>query len=353
MAIRQKGLKWQADVTVKGQRLPRFSFDTKGEAEAWASEARLCALQGRPLPEPGVINRQSNAARVNRAGHSIKDAMSDAMKAYWKGKAVDKKNSFIIHELCEFFGSNTLINELNEASIDRFVADQEAKGRKGQTVNHKLVVLSRTLKLAYRKGHIDRLPLIERKSIANGRVRFLSESEEQQIIDLLEQWAMHDWRDAFVVFVDTGMRMSELWRVKPEDVNWQRKTITLWQTKTGKPRAVPMTKRVQAIIHKRCETSGVGTLWGNKGSSPTAIDRSYEAAWRRVRAHLNKENDPGFIRYITRHTCASRLVQAGADLSVVRDWMGHSTIITTMRYAHLAPKHVEAAVNYLEKETEQ
>jgi site-specific recombinase XerD len=64
---------------------------------------------------------------------------------------------------------------------------------------------------------------------------------------------------------------------------------------------------------------------------------------------MNKENDPGFIRYITRHTCASRLVQNGADLAIVKQWMGHTSITTTMRYAHLAPKHVEAAVQYLEK----
>lgn len=167
---------------------------------------------------------------------------------------------------------------------------------------------------------------------------------------------MNDWLDAFIVFVDTGMRMNELWKLKPDDINWKRKTLTT-QSKTATVRSIPMTKRVQEILKRRAEQAsealGGGTLWGNLGASPTAVDRGYEQAWRRVRAQMGKEDDPGFIRYITRHTCASRLVQAGADLAIVKQWMGHTSIITTMRYAHLAPKHVEAAVSYLEKTADE
>lgn len=343
MAVRRKGNKWQVDVTVKGTRLPRYSFGTEDEAKAWEAEARLCALQGRALPQPSM-SRSLTAGK-----HTLKQAFTAAMVAYWKGKAVERKYSFIIEELCQFFGGHdTSITEIDEQAIDQFVTAQEQKGRKGQTINHKLAVLSKTLKLAYRHGHINRLPLIERKSIKNGRIRFLSESEEQEIIHWFTQWSMLDWRDAFIVFVDTGMRMNELWKLKPEDINWTRKTLST-ESKTGLYRSVPMTKRVQTILRRRSDGRGTGTLWGHPGDSLATVDRAYEAAWRRVRAQMGKEDDPGFIRYITRHTCASRLVQNGADLAVVKQWLGHTSIVTTMRYAHLAPKHVEAAVQYLER----
>ncbi len=49
-----------------------------------------------------------------------------------------------------------------------------------------------------------------------------------------------------------------------------------------------------------------------------------------------------------RHTCAAWLVSAGVPLSEVRDLLGHSTVMVTERYAHLAPENVRAAVTQLE-----
>jgi len=48
-----------------------------------------------------------------------------------------------------------------------------------------------------------------------------------------------------------------------------------------------------------------------------------------------------------RHTFASRLVMSGIDLRTVQDLMGHKCIQVTVRYAHLTPKHVLAAVEKL------
>jgi site-specific recombinase XerD len=48
-----------------------------------------------------------------------------------------------------------------------------------------------------------------------------------------------------------------------------------------------------------------------------------------------------------RHTCASWLVMAGADLVSVQKQLGHTTIGTTMRYAHLAPGHLNKSSNLI------
>jgi site-specific recombinase XerD len=54
-----------------------------------------------------------------------------------------------------------------------------------------------------------------------------------------------------------------------------------------------------------------------------------------------------FTWHSLRHTFASRLVMAGVDLRTVQELMGHRTITTTMRYAHLAPAHQAEAVERL------
>ncbi|MDE2473111.1 MAG: tyrosine-type recombinase/integrase [Bradyrhizobium sp.] len=48
-----------------------------------------------------------------------------------------------------------------------------------------------------------------------------------------------------------------------------------------------------------------------------------------------------------RHTCASWLVQAGVPLHTVGEFLGHSSMAVTKRYAHLAPEHLAEAVNRL------
>ena len=54
-----------------------------------------------------------------------------------------------------------------------------------------------------------------------------------------------------------------------------------------------------------------------------------------------------------RHTCASRLVNKGVDLYVVKEWLGRSTIQVTEKYAHLAPGKLAHAAKVLEAEDEE
>lgn len=60
---------------------------------------------------------------------------------------------------------------------------------------------------------------------------------------------------------------------------------------------------------------------------------------------FSENSGTGAAWHLLRHTFASRLVQAGVPLRTVAGWMGHTTIQTTMRYAHLAPMYDDAIEN--------
>ncbi|MNN84569.1 putative prophage phiRv2 integrase [compost metagenome] len=60
-----------------------------------------------------------------------------------------------------------------------------------------------------------------------------------------------------------------------------------------------------------------------------------------------------FTIHDLRHTCAAHLISAGVALAEVRDLLGHSTVMMTERYAHLAPARVRDAVRVLDKSREQ
>ena len=58
--------------------------------------------------------------------------------------------------------------------------------------------------------------------------------------------------------------------------------------------------------------------------------------------------DKEFVLHALRHTCASRMVNRGIDLYVVKDILGHASIATTQIYAHLDPRKLAHAVSVLE-----
>ncbi len=145
------------------------------------------------------------------------------------------------------------------------------------------------------------------------------------------------------VLIDTGMRPSEVYSLTSRDVDLKAKTLTTWENKTDHPRTVFMTKRVADIVQKR-----VGEVTA-PGDKLFPYDNHWmRYVWDRARGHLGFTNDPNFVPYIYRHTCASRLVQKGVAINVVKEWLGHKSVQMTMRYAHLAPNNLKAAADALE-----
>ena len=61
------------------------------------------------------------------------------------------------------------------------------------------------------------------------------------------------------------------------------------------------------------------------------------------------ETDKEFVFYLTRHTCASRLVQRNVPLHIVKEWLGHRNFEMTLRYAKLTPTNMLDAKNALEQ----
>jgi integrase len=101
-----------------------------------------------------------------------------------------------------------------------------------------------------------------------------------------------------------------------------------------------MTKRVASILKRR--------LAGNVDNPFNLTVFQSDKAWAWAREQMGMKDDTEFIIHALRHTCASRLVNAGIDLYVVKEWLGHSSIQVTERYAHLNPVKLVHAATMLE-----
>ena len=88
------------------------------------------------------------------------------------------------------------------------------------------------------------------------------------------------------------------------------------------------------------------------GKKPTDklfdVDYSWlNAIWQKARKDLGYADKKFYTIHLCRHTCASRLVQRGVPILLVKDWLGHEDIENTMIYAHLAPKALHSVVEVL------
>lgn len=110
------------------------------------------------------------------------------------------------------------------------------------------------------------------------------------------------------------------------------------------------------VPHNRSYVNVFSDSWvlgASPGSSPKTkpfnltIDQA-DKAWAWVRKEMKLEKDTQYVLHSLRHACATRLVNRGVDLYVVKEWLGHSSIQVTERYAHLAPSKLAHAASILE-----
>lgn len=276
---------------------------------------------------------------------SLKQAFEKTCELHWTPEETRswKKLQANAFQALEFFGPATLVHTINSEKVDEWASHMKKNGSSGATINRKLSALSKMFTVAFRKEKLTRKPVIERRKETAGRIRFLSQKEEQLVLQTFETWGLHLAADVVRVLVDTGLRPSELWRLKRKDVDFQNKIIHIWQTKTDKPRSVPMTKRVSEILGKFQGAMDHVVLFGE------CDNYWFDRHWNKMKEHLGLGGDKEFIPYCLRHTCASRLIQKGVNLVVVQEWLGHKSILTTRRYSHLSPTNLLEAVKVLEK----
>ena len=105
--------------------------------------------------------------------------------------------------------------------------------------------------------------------------------------------------------------------------------ITFTDTKSGKNRTVPIT----AELEKEIVCHGKGKLF-------TSSIGAFRRALKRTAVQL----PPGQASHVLRHSYASHFMINGGNILVLQKILGHSTILMTMRYAHLAPDHLNEAV---------
>lgn len=209
-----------------------------------------------------------------------------------------------------------------------------------KTVKNILELLERIINFGVKKGLCPGLSFkIEMPRVNNLKTEDLSPEQLLNLLTALDQ--DHDLQAAnfMKIALFTGMRRGELFKLKWEDVDFDRAFIHIRQPKGGKDQTIPLNQAARELLENHPRTGSPYVFPGRGGKQRTEIRRPIDRI--RKSARLPKDFRP---IHGLRHTYASMLASSGqVDLYTLQKLLTHKTPAMTQRYAHLRDEALRRA----------
>ena len=223
--------------------------------------------------------------------------------------------------------------------VDRFIISLRKLGKGIKTVNRKLYCLRAFYRWLQRIEVIQKNPLDLMQHIREPKClpKYLTESQQEALIQASSngyhpnKWSdQQKQRDRLMVFLllDCGLRVSEICRLKKEDINLEDGVARIFG-KGSKEREVVLSDRcIEAL--KGTFQSETDFILFNQQKEPLNSRSVF-----RFLKQIGKNAGLNVYPHLLRHSFASNLRRRGADLLIIRDALGHSSVSTTQIYASL------------------
>ncbi len=308
------------------------TFGSLEGAQTWARRIEGAIEQGHLLP---VLEAKK---------HSLEDVFrryvdSGYLDEFSKRHAYNRASQF------EWWADrlgNLKLSSLTPATILAKRDELIRTGRSPQTSNRYLAALSAVLDVAVREwSWLESNPCrrIRPKREPSGRVRFLSEDEMEALLSACEESNDPRLHPITLFALLTGARQTELMRIKWQDINLRLDPprATLNKTKNSDRRVLSFQGSAGPLLRN---LSRVQHISGYVFATPKTSGRPRfpRKAWRRAVAAAGLED---FRFHDCRHSAASMAAMSGATLAELAAFLGHRSLASVRRYAHLTEDHTE------------
>jgi len=278
----------------------------------------------------------------------------DFLKKYFtycktnKALSTYEREIFITASIKSFFG-NIQLDKIDNIGIENYKSKRLSDDLQPVTINRELTVLRAMLHKARDWNYLMTLPVINNLKVPNKPVRFLSQEDIERLLDYSTPWL----RPMIIVLRNTGVRVGELLRLRLNDIDMDNKLILVRSTKTNNYRMIPINSELEDIL-----------IWLNRyyvdpRNFKVLLREGRQANYifchpdgtriKSIRHSFNNACKRAGIKatvHTLRHSFASHLVMNGVDLVSIKELLGHSSIDTTMIYAHISNQH---KINNVEK----
>jgi integrase/recombinase XerD len=248
---------------------------------------------------------------------------------------------------------NALFVSATHAHVAGFLEHLGTHGVESRSAARKLSCLRGFYRWLLLDKRIERDPTINLDSPSSWKVlpKSLAQSEVNEMLDRVGVAAEHVQTDAISLrdrailelLYAGGLRVSELTGLNVADLSLEAGRV-LVRGKGDKERIVPLGKAAVTAIEKylkqgrpELQKSRKTTRSGRLFLSARGEPLTRQWVWRLV-----KSADTHASPHMLRHSCATHMVEGGADLRTVQTLLGHADIATTQVYTHLALGRLKA-----------
>jgi integrase len=311
--IRKKGdLQWHVQVRKKGYAPVTKTFETRAQAERWATviESEMAR---------GVFVDRSEAEATT---------LSDALDRYQAEVSVLKKTASkersIIKSWKSFALAGRSLASIKQADVAKW-RDARLKVVGAATVRNEMALLSHLFTVAgkdWGMGISNPVLMVRKPAPVKPRDRRLSKDEIEKIIQATES---QELPVVIRLLTETAMRRGELSKLRWDNIDMKNRVAHLLDTKNGEDRHVPLSSAAAEAL-KSLPRRIDGKVIGMTGD---AITRAFARACRRAGVGDARVHD-------LRHEAVSRLFEKGLGVMEVASVSGHKTLSQLKRYTHMS-----------------
>lgn len=264
--LRKRNNRWQVQVRRSGAGAASKTFNKKVDALAWARERESLLERGESFENHQVLKKMTLADLIERY----------VIEILPNKKAVVQEKSAIGLILPERFSSVPL-DKLTRSDFAKY-AERRLSVVKTDTFLRQYGVLRHLLNTARNKWGIpinkNILSSVSLPQPQKGRNRRLVQNEENRILQAVGDCLNPHMKPIILFALETAMRQGEIITIRLENINFDRSTLVIPETKNGRPRTIPLYQKAFGILLEKAELES-GLVFP---ISASAIKQS----WRRL-----------------------------------------------------------------------
>lgn len=332
----RRGKIWWMQFFIRGRLMQESSgFTEKADAENLLKQRIGEAAAGRLVgPERATIGDLCKLVLDDNRLRGLRDAQH----VQWRYEA----------NIAPMLG-RLLTSRFGPSQIRHYVTARRTAGASNATINRELAIIRRGFKL----GTFEEPPLVQRQVIIpmlaedNVRQGFLEQHQYERLLEELP----YGLKALFVCGYHTGARKNELRQTCWDQVDFENATIRLTgsQTKTKKPRTLPIYGDMRRWLERQRDTCPAGCAWVFHGSRNHPVD-NHLVGWTEA---CELAGIPGLLFHDLRRSAVRNMKRAGISDKVAMDITGHRTRSVFDRYNIVDEDDVRGAGERLEAYAKQ
>jgi len=248
------------------------------------------------------------------------------------------------------------LEEVTESDVEEYIAALRRAGRRASSVARALSAVRSVHRFLVDEGTVDEDPTgdVAGPRVPQGIPKALTEDEIDRLLNAVtgDDAAARRDRAMLEVLYGAGLRISEAVGLRLSDLDLASHTMRV-MGKGAKERVVPVGRYARAALGAWLEPSGRGVMvpvrWARRGDAEAVfLNRrggrlTRQGAWTIVHHYGERVGlDDRLTPHVLRHSCATHMLDHGADIRVVQELLGHASIATTQLYTKVSAERLRS-----------